>query len=53
MGAAWKKVREAGRAYVFCILDAPSFPATIYARLIEEENGTHKLIWSRSKPQAA
>ena len=24
-----------------------------YARLIEGENGTHDLIWSRSKPQAA
>ncbi|SMB28152.1 protein of unknown function [Sterolibacterium denitrificans] len=23
------------------------------ARLIEGENGTHDLIWSRSKPQAA
>jgi uncharacterized protein (DUF736 family) len=34
-------------------LDDPSFPATVYARLIEEEGGTHNLIWSRSKPQAA
>ncbi|MFP4595095.1 MAG: DUF736 domain-containing protein, partial [Ralstonia sp.] len=29
------------------------FPATVYARLIEGENGTHDLIWSRSKPQQA
>jgi len=34
-------------------LDDPSFPATVYARLIEGESGTHDLIWSRSKPQAA
>jgi len=36
-------------------LDDPSFPATVYARLIEGEgeDGTHDLIWSRSKPQAA
>ncbi len=31
----------------------PSFPATVYARLIEGEDGAHDLIWSRSKPQAA
>ena len=53
VGAAWKKTSEAGRTYVSCTLDDPSFPATVYARLIEEENGTHNLIWSRSKPQAA
>ena len=34
-------------------LDDPSFPATVYARLIENEDGTHDLIWSRSKPKAA
>jgi uncharacterized protein (DUF736 family) len=39
--------------YVSVTLDDPSFPATVYARLIEEEDGTHTLIWSRSKPQAA
>ena len=53
VGAAWKKNSEAGRAYVSCTLDDPSFPATVYARLIEGEDGTHDLIWSRSKPQAA
>ncbi|MDB6430130.1 DUF736 family protein [Pseudomonas aeruginosa] len=31
----------------------PSFPATVYARLIENEDGTHDLIWSLSKPKAA
>ncbi|HHO8217936.1 TPA: DUF736 family protein, partial [Pseudomonas aeruginosa] len=39
--------------YVSVTLDDPSFPATVYARLIEDENGTHYLIWSRSKPKAA
>lgn len=53
IGAAWKKTSEAGRAYVSVTLDDPSFPATVYARLIEGEDGTHDLIWSRSKPQAA
>ena len=53
IGAAWKKTSEAGREYISVTLDDPSFPATVYARLIEGENGTHDLIWSRSKPQAA
>ena len=42
-GAAWKKTSEARRDYL---------SATVYARLIEGENGTHDLIWSRSKPKA-
>ncbi len=55
IGAAWKKTSEAGRPYVSVSLDDPSFPATVYARLIEneDEDGTHDLIWSRSKPKAA
>ncbi|GAA18638.1 hypothetical protein NCGM1179_3481 [Pseudomonas aeruginosa NCMG1179] len=52
IGAAWKKTSEAGRDYLSVTLDDPSFPTTVYARLIEGEDGTHDLIWSRSKPQA-
>lgn len=52
VGAAWKKVSQAERPYLSVSLDDPSLPATIYARLIEEEDGTHNLIWSRSKPAA-
>jgi len=53
IGAAWNKTSEAGREYKSVSLDDPSFPAPVYARLIENEDGTHDLIWSRSKPQAA
>ncbi|MCA8225827.1 DUF736 family protein [Burkholderia multivorans] len=53
IGAAWNKTSEAGREYKSVTLDDPSFPAPIYARLIEGEDGTHDLIWSRTKPQAA
>ena len=53
IGAAWKKTSEAGREYISVTLDDPSFPATVYARLIENEDGTHALIWSRSTPKAA
>ncbi len=52
IGAAWKKVSDAGRPYLSVTLDDPSFPATVYARLIENEAGTHDLLWSRSKPKA-
>lgn len=53
IGAAWKKTSEAGRDYLSVTLDDPTFPAPVYTRLIEGEDGTHDLIWSRSKPQAA
>jgi len=47
-GAAWKKVSNAGREYISVKLDDPSFPAPIYASLVEAEDGQgHTLIWSR------
>ena len=48
-GAAWKKTaRETGREYISVKLDDPSFPAPIYATLVEAEDGkSHALIWSR------
>ncbi|UPT56573.1 DUF736 domain-containing protein [Dickeya zeae] len=52
IGAAWRKISQAERPYLSVTLDDPSFPAPLYARLIEEEDGKHQLIWSRSKPSA-
>ncbi|RWL93200.1 MAG: DUF736 domain-containing protein [Mesorhizobium sp.] len=47
-GAAWKKTSNAGRDYVSVKLDDPSFPAPIYASLVEAEDGeSFNLIWSR------
>ncbi|MFG1425935.1 DUF736 domain-containing protein [Roseixanthobacter glucoisosaccharinicivorans] len=48
-GAAWKKTaRETQREYLSVKLDDPSFPAPIYASLVEaEDGGEHALIWSR------
>jgi uncharacterized protein (DUF736 family) len=48
-GAAWKKTaRETQREYLSVKLDDPSFPAPIYASLVEAEGGEgHSLIWSR------
>ena len=47
-GAAWKKTSGEGRAYLSIKLDDPSFPAPIYATLVEgEEAGSYSLIWAR------
>ena len=47
-GAAWKKTSNAGREYISVKLDDPSFPAPIYASLVEAEEGeSYALIWSR------
>lgn len=49
IGAAWKKMSRAEKPYLSVTLDDPSFPATIYARLVQGEGEAHDLIWSRSK----
>jgi uncharacterized protein (DUF736 family) len=47
-GAGWSKAaRESGVTYLSLKLDDPSFPAPIYATLTQNEDGEHKLIWSR------
>lgn len=46
-GAAWKRTSREGRDYLSMKLDDPSFPAPIKANLVEGEDGTHSLIWSR------
>src|SRR5690606_21265312 len=47
-GAAWKRVSRENRDYLSVKLDDPSFPAPIYASLVEAEDG-YSLIWSRSR----
>ena len=47
LGAAWKKTSKEGRPYTSVKLDDPSFPAPIYASLVEADEGAHNLIWSR------
>ena len=50
LGAAWQKHSEqSGRDYLSVKLDDPSFPAPIYATLVEVEGQEGlQLIWSRS-----
>lgn len=45
-GAAWVRTSRENREYLSVKLDDPSFPAPIYASLVEVEGG-HSLIWSR------
>ena len=47
LGAAWKKTSLEGKPYLSLKLDDPSFPAPIYASLVEAEGGEQRLIWSR------
>jgi uncharacterized protein (DUF736 family) len=47
LGAAWKKTSKEGRPYTSVKLDDPSFPAPIYASLVEAEDGASNVIWSR------
>ncbi len=46
-GAAWRKTSGEGREYLSVKLDDTSFPAPIYATLVEGEDDTHTMIWSR------
>lgn len=47
-GAAWKKTSRENRDYLSVKLDDPSFPAPIYASLVDAEEG-YSLVWSRSR----
>ncbi len=46
ISAAWPRTSKGGREFISVKLDDPSFPAPIYANLIERD-GHHELIWSR------
>ena len=48
LGAAWKKTSKANRDYLSVSIDDPSLPRPIYARLVDTEDGSASLIWSRS-----
>lgn len=52
VGAAWKRTSREQRDYLSVKLDDPSFPAPIYASLVETpetSGGGYSLIWSRSR----
>jgi len=47
IGAAWKKTSREDREYLSVKLDDPSFPAPVYASLVQSEGDEHRLLWSR------
>ena len=46
IGAAWKRTSKENTVYHSVKLDDPSFPAPIFANLVEV-NGGYALVWSR------
>lgn len=49
IGCRVEETSQADRHYLSVTLDDPSFATAIYARLLEGEDGTHALIWTRNK----
>ncbi len=47
IGAAWKRQSKASREYLSVRIDDPIFPAPVDARLIDGEDGSCILYWSR------
>lgn len=47
IGAGWKRQSANSKEYVSVKLDDPTFPAPVNARLIETENGSAVLYWTR------
>ena len=47
IGAAWKRQSAANKQYLSVKLDDPSFSAPINARLVDTEDGSATLYWSR------
>ena len=46
IGAAWKRTSKENTVYHSVKLDDPSFPAPIFANLVEVDGG-YALVWSR------
>ena len=47
IGAGWKRQSAASKSYVSVKLDDPSFAAPVNARLVDADNGTALLYWTR------
>ena len=47
IGAAWKRQSAANKPYLSVRLDDPSFAAPVNARLVDGEDGTAILYWTR------
>ena len=53
VGAAWKKTaKDTGKAYLSVKLDSPFLPAAVNGALLEQDDGTHILVWNRDQRKA-
>lgn len=54
-GAAWKRTSRERKPYLSVRLDSPFLAGPINCALIEQEDGSHSLVWNRRRqpePQA-
>jgi uncharacterized protein (DUF736 family) len=49
IGAAWAKTSKAGKAYLSIKLDGPMLFQPINCALIQQQDGTHALVWNRKE----
>lgn len=47
IGAAWKRQTTGNKPYISVKLDDPSFASPVNARLVDNDNGTAVLYWTR------
>ena len=53
VGAAWKKTaKDTGKAYLSVKLDSPFLAAAVNGALIEQQDGSHILVWNRDQRKA-
>src|SRR6516165_2138935 len=52
IGAGWKKISKAGKAYLSVKLDGPTLAAPINCALIQQQDGSYELIWNRDSRKA-
>ena len=48
-GAAWKRTSRERQPYLSVKLDSPFLAGPVNCALIEQENGSHALVWSRAR----
>jgi uncharacterized protein (DUF736 family) len=48
IGAAWKRTGEKGE-YLSTTLDAPTFPAPVYAGVFKKDDVTYTVLWKRQR----
>ena len=48
-GAAWKRTSRERKPYLSVKLDTPFLAAPVNCALIEQDDGSHALVWSRNR----